>query len=77
MLEILVKEHAEMSLFVKHIVDKQQFEDLYFALKIEKTVLLIFNSLRQKKLIFNFFLNRNRKKLTDIRKRAKILADNS
>ena len=77
MLEILVKEHAEMSLFVKHIVDKQQFEDLSFALKIEKTGLLIFNSLRQKKLIFNFFVNLNRKKLTDIRKRAKILADNS
>ena len=59
------------------MVDKQQFEDLNFALKIEKTGLLIFNSLRQKKLIFNFFVNRNRKKLTDIRKRAKILADNS
>ena len=64
-----MKEHAEMSLFVKHIVDKQQFEDLYFALKIEKTGLLIFN-LKQKKLIFNFFFNRNWKKLTDIRKRA-------
>ena len=72
-----MKEHAEMSLFVKHIVDKQQFEDLKFALKIEKTGLLIFNSLKQKKLIFNFFVNRNWKKLTDIRKRAKILADNS
>ena len=59
MIEILVKEHAEMSLFVKHIVDKQQFEDLKFALKIEKTGLLIFNSLKQKKLIFNFFVNRN------------------
>ena len=31
-----MKQHAEMSLFVKHIVDKQQFQDLYFALKIEK-----------------------------------------
>ena len=32
--------------------------------------------MKQKKLIFNFFVNRNRKKLTDSRKRAKILADN-
>ena len=39
--------------------------------------LLIFNSLKQKKLIFNFFVIRNWKTLTDRRKRAKILADNS
>ena len=72
-----MKQHAEMSLFVKHIVHKQQFQDLYFAFKIEKkTGLLIFNSLKQKKLIFNFFVNRNWKKLADSRKRAKILADN-
>ena len=32
--------------------------------------------MKQKKLIFNFFDNRNWKKLTDSRKRAKILADN-
>ena len=32
--------------------------------------------MKQKKLIFNFFVNRNGKKLTDSRKRAKILADN-
>ena len=38
--------------------------------------LLIFNSLKQKKLIVNFVVNRNWKKLTDSRKRAKILADN-
>ena len=45
--------------------------------KIQKnTGLLIFNFLKQKKLIFNFFVNRNWKKLTDSRKRAKILADN-
>ena len=31
-----MKQHAEMSLFVKHIVDKQQFQDLYFAFKIKK-----------------------------------------
>ena len=38
--------------------------------------LSIFNSLKQNKLIFNFFANRNWKKLTDSRKRAEILADN-
>ena len=37
---------------------------------------VIFNFFKQKKLIFNFFANRNWKKLTDSRKRAKILADN-
>ena len=42
----------------------------------KNTGLLIFNSLKQKKLIFNFFVNRNWKKLTDSRKRAKSLADN-
>ena len=31
--------------------------------------------MQQKKLIFNFFVNRNWKKLTDSRKRAKILTD--
>ena len=31
---------------------------------------------KRKKLIFNFFVNRNWKKLTDSRRRAKILADN-
>ena len=36
----------------------------------------MFSSLKQKKLIFNFFVNRNWKKLTDSRKRAKILAYN-
>ena len=42
----------------------------------KNTRLLTFNSLKQKKLIFNFVDNRNWKKLTDSRKRAKILADN-
>ena len=42
----------------------------------KNTGLLIFNSLKQKKLIFNFVVNRNWKKLTDSRKKAKILADN-
>ena len=32
--------------------------------------------MKGKKLIFNFFVNRNLKKLTDSRKRAKRLADN-
>ena len=32
--------------------------------------------MKQKKLIFNFFVNRNWKKLTNSRKRTKILADN-
>ena len=49
----------------------------FFCFKDTKnTGLLIFNSLKQKKLIFNFVVNRNWKKLTDSRKRAKILADN-
>ena len=42
----------------------------------KNTGLLIFNSIIQKKLIFNLVVNRNWKKLTDSRKRAKILADN-
>ena len=32
--------------------------------------------MKQKKLIFNFFVNRNRKKITDSGKRGKILVDN-
>ena len=40
------------------------------------TGLLIFNSLKQKKLIFNFLVNRNWKNLTNSRKSAKISADN-
>ena len=48
-----------------------------FCFKVTRnTGLLIFNSLRQKELVFNFVVNRNWKKLTDSRKRAKILADN-
>ena len=47
-----------------------------FCFKDTKNTGLIFHSLKQKKLIFNFFVNRNRKKLTDSRKRAKSLADN-
>ena len=43
--------------------------------KIKNPGLLIFISLTQKKLIFNFFVNHNWKKLTDSRKKAKILAD--
>ena len=48
-----------------------------FCFKVRKnTGLLIFNSLKQKELIFNFFVNRNWKKFADSRKRAEILADN-
>ena len=52
--------------------------DLYFSFKDRKNsaFINILNSLKQKKLIFNFFVNRNWKKLTDSRKKAKILADN-
>ena len=35
-----------------------------------------FNFLKQKKLILNFFVDRNWRKLTDNRKRVKILANN-
>ena len=42
----------------------------------KSTGLLIFNSLKQKKLIFNILVNRNRKKITDSGKRDKILVDN-
>ena len=37
---------------------------------------LIFNFLKQNKLIFSFFVNLNWKKLADSGERAKILADN-
>ena len=48
-----------------------------FCFKVRtNTGLLIFNSLKQKELIFNFFVNRYWKKLADSRKRAEILADN-
>ena len=42
----------------------------------KNTDFLIFNSLKQKKLIFNSFVNHNWKKITNSRKRAEILADN-
>ena len=47
-----------------------------FCLKVRKnTGLWIFTSFGQKKLIFNLFINRNWKKLTDSRERAETLAD--
>ena len=49
---------------------------LFWFKDTKNTGWLIFTFLKQKKLIFNFFVNRNWKKLTDSRKRAKILADN-
>ena len=49
-----------------------------FCFKVRKnTGLLIFNSLKPKKFIVNFLVNLNWKNLTDSRKRAEILADNS
>ena len=42
----------------------------------KNTDFLIFTSLKQKKLIFNSFVNHNWKKITNSRKRAEILADN-
>ena len=49
---------------------------IFFFKDRNNTVSVILNSSKQKKLIFNFFIKRNWKKLTDSRKRAKILADN-
>ena len=46
---------------------------LFWFKDTKNTGWLIFNFLKQKKLIFNFFVNRNWKKLTDSRKRDKIL----
>ena len=54
-LEILVKQHADMSLFVKHIVDKQQFQDLYFALKIEKNRFINILLFETKEIKFQLF----------------------
>ena len=54
---------------------------LLFCFKVTRnTGLLIFNSLRQKELVFKFFVNRNWKKkkknITDSSKRAETLANN-
>ena len=49
---------------------------LFYFRDTKNTDSLLFNSLKQKNLIFNFFVNRNWKKLTDSRKRAKSLAHN-
>ena len=54
-LGILVKQHAEMSLFVKHIVDKQQFQDLYFSLKIEKNRFINILLFETKEINFQLF----------------------
>ena len=55
--------------FVKRIayfIPRWSYKRPLFCFKDKKnTGLLIFNSLKQKKLIFNFFVNRNWKKLTD------------
>ena len=44
--------------------------------RVYNTGLLILNSLKLEKLIFNFFVNRNWTKLTDSGKRDKTLANN-
>ena len=49
---------------------------LFWFKDTKNTGSLIFDFLKQKKLIFNFFVNRKWKELTDSRKRAKIFADN-
>ena len=51
----MVKQHADMSLFVKHIVDKQQFQDLYFALKIEKNRFINILLFETKEINFQLF----------------------
>ena len=48
-----------MSLFVEHIVDKQQFQDLYFALKIGKTRFINILLFELKEINVNFFVNCN------------------
>ena len=55
---------------------RDDLKTFIFALKIQKKRLINIKLFETKKLIFNFFVNRNWKKLADSRKRAKILADN-
>ena len=62
----------EIGLFHPEVI----LRPLFCFKETKNTGLLIFNSMKQKKLIFNLVVNRNWKKLTDSRKRAKILADN-
>ena len=49
---------------------------LFWFKDTKNTGWLIFNFLKQKKLIINFFVNRNWRKLTNSRKRAKIFVVN-
>ena len=68
-----------MSIFFKRIASfypEVIVRPLFCFESTKNAGLLIFNSLKQNKLIFNFLANRNWKKLNDSRKRAKILADN-
>ena len=62
----------EKEYFIKSMI----YQMLNFFKRIANFIPRWFNFLKQKKLIFNFFVNRNWKKLTDSRKRVKILADN-
>ena len=69
---LIVKIFQKNSLFHPEMILRPLFcfEDTKY------TGLLIFNSLKQNKLIFNFLLTVTEKKLTNSRKKAKILADN-
>ena len=63
-----VKMFQKNSLFQPKMI----LRPLFCFKETKNTGLLIFNFLKQKKLIFNFYVNCNWKKLTDSRKRAKI-----
>ena len=69
----MLKFFKRITSFYPHMILRPKF---CLEADTKNTGLLIFKSLKQKKLLFNFFVNRNWKKLTDSRKRAKILADN-
>ena len=65
------------SLFQPEMIRRPLFWFKDTKKKKKNTGKSIFNFLKQKKLIFNFFVNRNwKKKLTDSRKRAKFFSDN-
>ena len=66
----------QMLNFLKEWHPEMILRPLFCFKDTKNTALLIFNSLKQKKLILNFVVNWKNWK-TDSRKRAKILADNS
>ena len=67
---------CKIVLEVEYFIKSMIYQMLKFFKRIAYFIPRWFNFLKQKKLIFNFFVNRNWKKLTDSRKKAKILADN-